>query len=95
MKYYFHPLAEQEFDQAIKFYENEQSGLGIEFSREVYAAIQTISKYPEAWTQIDKKTRRCLIHRFPFGILYRIVNNKISIMAIHHLKKKPGYWDVR
>ena len=95
MKYFFHPLAEQELYQAVDYYGKINRGLGIDFSKEVLAAIQRIRSYPEAWTQIDEATRRCLTHRFPFGILYRIEDNKIKIMAIHHMNKKPGYWDER
>ncbi len=70
MKYYFHPLAEQELNHAIAYYEDKQSGLGIDFSKEVIAAIQKIITFPDAWTQIDGKTRRCITNKFPFGILY-------------------------
>jgi hypothetical protein len=35
----FHPLAEADFDEAVKYYETCQTGLGIEFAQEVYATI--------------------------------------------------------
>lgn len=39
MTYYFHPLAEQELDKAVRYYEECCSGLGLEFAEEVYATI--------------------------------------------------------
>ena len=42
MTYYFHPLAEQELDKAVRYYEECRSGLGLEFAEEVYATIARI-----------------------------------------------------
>jgi hypothetical protein len=35
MRFYFHPEAETEFDRAVEYYEQFQSGLGLEFTEEV------------------------------------------------------------
>ena len=72
MKLYFHPEAEAEFNQAIEYYEQHQSGLGIELVGEVYATIARIEEYPDAWTPMSKNTRRCLTNRFPYGVIYQI-----------------------
>ena len=95
MNYSFNEAAEEEFFAAIEYYEQCQPGLGLRFSEEVYAAVQRIVAHPYTWTMIDSKTRRCLVHKFPFGILYRIVKNHIHIMAVMHLHRKPEYWKNR
>lgn len=95
MKFSFHEIAEKEFFDAIEYYEECQAGLGLRFSEEVFAAIQRICEHPYAWTGIDEKTRRCLTNKFPYGILYRIVNDHVRIMAVMHLHRKPGYWQNR
>jgi hypothetical protein len=59
MTYYFHPLAEQELDKAVRYYEECCSGLGLEFAEEIYATIARIIAYPKAWTKLSKHTRRC------------------------------------
>lgn len=48
MKFYFHPEAEAEFDISVKYYEQCQPGLGLEFAEEVYATIGRIIQYPAA-----------------------------------------------
>ena len=95
MKYSFHEAAEREFFSAIEYYEECQPDLGLRFSEEVYATIERICKYPNAWTPIDTKTKRCLINKFPYGILYRITEKNIRIMAVMHLHRKPDYWTDR
>lgn len=66
--------------------------MGLRFSKEIYATIMRICEHPYAWTGIDSKTRRCLINKFLFGILYRINENEIRVMAVMHLNRKPDYW---
>ncbi len=40
MKYSFHPEAEDEFIDAVAYYEDCEIGLGLDLSREVYVSIQ-------------------------------------------------------
>ena len=95
MKYSFHPSAKIELNKAIDYYEEFQSGLGLEFAKECYLTIHRIIKYPEAWSPLSKNTRRCLTNRFPYGIIYQILENEIFIIAVMHLSKKPSYWKER
>lgn len=95
MRFQFHPAADNEFDLAVEYYERCQSGLGLEFAEEVYATIARITEYPEVWSPISRNTRRCLTNRFPYGIIYRIKNNSLHIIAIANLHRKPDYWKER
>ena len=95
MNFSFHPEAEKEFNQAIDYYEDLQENLGLEFAQEIFDAIQRITKYPLAWQSMTSETRRCLTNRFPFGIIYQIVEKQIVVIAVMHLHKKPDYWKKR
>jgi len=50
MRFYFHEHAETEFDRTVEYYEDCRHGLGIEFAQEIYATIDRIIQYPEAWS---------------------------------------------
>ena len=95
MKFFFHPQAVKEFDEAVKYYEECQPGLGLDFAEEVYAARVRIIKYPKAWTPISKNTSRCLVNRFPYGIIFQIKSNILNIIAVANLHRRPGYWKDR
>jgi len=95
MKFAFHPDAEQELNQAVDYYNDGQPLLGWDFAREVHFTIQNILAYPKAWTPLSKNTRRCLVNRFPFGVIYQIVKDDIFIVAVMQLNRKPGYWQSR
>ena len=92
MRFYFHEYAETEFTKAIDYYENCRHGLGIEFAQEVYAAIDRIIRFPEAWSPMSENTWRCLVNRFPFGVIYQLKYNTVRIIAIADLRRKPDYW---
>jgi len=95
MTFSFHPEAEAEFIGAIEYYENNERGLGYDFSIEVHAVIQNILKYPTAWPIMEEDIRRCLVNRFPYGIVYSIEGNEIFILAVMHLRRHPDYWKKR
>jgi len=95
MTFSFHPEAETEFLEAIEYYEERERGLGYDFSIEVFRTIQNIVTYPTAWSVIEKDLRRCLVHRFPYGVVYSIEQDEIFILAVMHLRRHPDYWKKR
>jgi plasmid stabilization system protein ParE len=60
MNYVFHPEAEKELLEAINYYEGRKNGLGYEFAREVYTAIDSILEYPQAWPLLEDDIHRRL-----------------------------------
>lgn len=95
MTFSFHPAARDEFNEAIEYYECCEPGLGYDFSIEVNAAIQNIVNYPIAWPSVEESIRRCLVNRFPYGIIYSLEQDKIFILAVMNLRRHPDYWKDR
>lgn len=95
MNYSFHTAARLEFLEAIAYYEECRDGLGLEFSREVYSSINRITTFPKAWSELSEDTRRCLTTRFPYGLIYQILDNEILLIAVTQLNREPGYWEDR
>jgi hypothetical protein len=92
MRCRFHPEAEVELNDSVDYYDERQEGLGLEFTKEVYAAIESISEFPLAWTPLSLNTRRRLLKRFPYGVVYQPKGDELIIIAVMQLNKKPGYW---
>jgi len=92
MKIEFLEAAEIELDEAFKWYEAQQKKLGMQFLTEFDAAIRRISAYPKLYALLENEVRRCLIKRFPYGVLYGIDADTIVIIAVAHLHRKPNYW---
>lgn len=81
-----------ELEEAINFYNQQRANLGDEFAAEVLNTINRILNHPEAWTKLSKHTRRCRTNRFPYGVIYQIRGDRIVIIAVAHLRRKPIYW---
>ena len=77
--------------EAKDYYNEQRAGLGYEFVQEFVSALERIHLQPEAWTPLSKRTRRCLIQRFPYSVIYRIVkkHHQIQIVDLMHQKQKP------
>lgn len=95
MRFFFHPLADAEFNEAIRYYEESEPGLGLELAEEVYSTIQRISEFPEAWASMSQNTRRCLVNRFPVGVIFQVKGGILHIIAVANLHRRPGYWKNR
>ena len=95
MSYSFHPAAEDEFLDAIEYYENREEGLGLDFAIEVYATIDRATRHPSAWPVLDGEVRRCQTKRFPYGVLYSQEAEGILVLAVMHLHRDPDYWQHR
>lgn len=90
MTFDFHPEAEAEFIEAVSFYDKVESSLGEEFSLEVLAALSNVLSYPNAWPTLEVGVRRCLVNRFPYGILYGVEPDRGFVLALMHLHRRPG-----
>jgi hypothetical protein len=73
----------------------ESDGLGDEFLVEVFHAIDRIKNFPQAWHLFTDTTRRCLLRRFPYGIVYQILDSEILVIAVANLHRNPDYWKDR
>ena len=89
--------ASDEFSEAVRWYEARRSGLGGEFFDAVAATISLVETSPEIGTSIsaDGYTRRVLVAKFPYQVVYRLKPAELVIVAIAHLKRRPGYWKNR
>jgi len=91
----FLPPAEEEMIAAAQYYENQSTGLGAEFLIEVARTVAAIATHPKAAPKVKQEIRRRLLKRFPFGILYVATADEIVIIAVMHLRRRPGYWQER
>jgi toxin ParE1/3/4 len=95
MKYQFHPEALAEYDAAAAYYATCQPGLERRFIDAVQAAIHRVCEAPEQWRKFDGDVRRCMVHVFPYVVLYTIEPGCIFIVAVTHCRREPGYWKQR
>ena len=40
----------------------------------------------------DTPYRRCVVERFPFVVFFTASPTAILVLAVAHVKRRPGYW---
>lgn len=95
MRILFLSPAKAEFAGAIAYYNAQSEGLGYEFAAETTKTLQRIVQYPDAWSKLSQRTRRCRTNRFPYGVVYQLREDTLLIVAIMHLSRNPETWESR
>jgi plasmid stabilization system protein ParE len=91
----FHPDAQDELISAAQFYEHEAEGLGIDFITTAQITDERLRELPTSGAPLGRRLRRRLVPKFPYGLLYRVEPERIYIIAVMRLHRRPGYWRSR
>jgi plasmid stabilization system protein ParE len=90
-----HPDAVAEAQAATQWYRERSALAARAFLSELDRAIEKIAEAPDVWPPYVGDTQRFLLKRFPFSVVYRLVSDKIEVVAFAHGRRKPGYWRTR
>jgi plasmid stabilization system protein ParE len=77
---------------AALYYERQTPNLGLDFISSVELACHRLVAFPESGHGFGSRLRRVLVPGFPYALLYRIEPDQILIVAVAHLRRRPGYW---
>jgi plasmid stabilization system protein ParE len=88
----FLSLAYQELDDAVSWYNQQADGLGQEFLDELDRAVRRAAAFPLSCPEIDPGLRKCLLARFPYGVVYGLEGDTIVVVAVAHSHRQPRYW---
>jgi len=83
--------ARKELEQAVYWYEDRKSGLGIRFLSEVEKKLTVIMGQPDRYAIKHKNLREAKVQDFPYTIVYRVDEERksITITSVFHVKRNP------
>ncbi len=87
--------AEADLKSAANRYGTYRASLGTDFFRCVEETLDRITHHPLSYSRISGEYRKALVHRFPFGVIYRMVNGDAFVVAIQHSSRHPDAWQGR
>ena len=95
-----HEAADAEALDAARWYGQEREGLDDDFAYELRRALTSLQGDPtaagrEPATSKRPTVRRRRVSRFPYVILFVEREDEFLIVAIAHLRRRPGYWRKR
>lgn len=91
MRLEFHPLARSDISRIMDHYEDAGGPeIADEFYSELWWFLHKELKFPEGYAIRERDIRRVNLDRFPFHFLYRIVGERIRILAVRHHRRRPS-----
>lgn len=86
---------EDELYEAALWYEEQRTGLDVDFLEAVENTLCHIEDTPLLYPVVYRDVRRALTDRFPFGVFYRVEGDTVVVLAIVHLHRDPAVWKRR
>ncbi len=87
--------AKADVRRAAHWYELRRPGLGREFVNQVDAAMNRLAENPQQYQALYREVRRAIVHRFPYGVFYRIEADRIIVFCVTDLRQDPAAWKAR
>jgi len=87
--------AVDEVDAAYEWYEEKHAGLGEEFLTALLKRLDDIQTRPDGWAVLYRKIRACPMRKFPYIIYYRVLSERINVVAVQHGHRSPRAWRSR
>ena len=88
----FSIVAEREIETAADYYEKQEAGLGLRFVHDLQHAIKFILQFPNAWSPVSRRARRCVLRRFPYNVIYSVQQDTVTIVTVVHQHRDPEKW---
>ena len=90
-----HPAAAEEAEAAYDWYAERSITAAQGFLEELGRAVEVVTETPGRWPQYRAGTRRYIFPRFPYFLVYRLLNDQVEVVAVAHGRRRPGYWRSR
>jgi hypothetical protein len=89
--------ATDELADAAAWYRERRPGLELEFLAEIERLLPLIARAPASFAGLldlpaVPRIRRALLPRFPYAVIFMELENEIRVLAVAHVKRRPGYW---
>ena len=82
-------LAEEEYSSAFLFYQEKQHGLGVRFEKETDHLMKKLESNPYLFQRKYKHYREAVYKRFPYFIVYEIIDSTVIIHSFFNAKRNP------
>lgn len=89
------PEAEEDLAKARDWYAKIGTRLGDDFLAAADKFIERIVSFPELYAIVLKNVRRGKLRRFPYVVYYRVLADRIEVLAILHGSRDPKVWRAR
>ena len=91
----FLPAAEQDYQEALAWYQARSAKAAIGFEAAMEVALQRIGASPEMSPMCDDRHRFYVLRRYPHSVIYRMESGDVFVVAVAHGRRSPTHWQGR
>jgi len=88
-------VVRDEIDDAHDWYEQRRAGLGSDFLDNVQDTLAQIVANPARFGFAEADIREAPLTRFPYAVYYRVLPDRIRVLAVYHTSRNPSGWRSR
>ncbi|MGD9636361.1 MAG: type II toxin-antitoxin system RelE/ParE family toxin [Pirellulales bacterium] len=88
----YRPEAESDVLEARDYYERQRANLGDRFADALDEVVAHVAAQPELFAVVFRTVRRTKLRRFPYVVYYRILTDRVEIIAVLHGHRHPRTW---
>ena len=89
------PAAEAELREAFHWYFERSPIAADAFRIAALEAIDQLAANALMWPADEDGVRRHILRHFPYTVFYEIQASSVTVLAVAHQRRKPGYWHTR
>ncbi|NNE55203.1 MAG: type II toxin-antitoxin system RelE/ParE family toxin [Flavobacteriales bacterium] len=87
----FHPSVQRDINEAMDHYASISDSLGEGFWIELQEALANIEGAPGSHHFDQSGLRRFNLDRFPYNVLYVILEDRIRVQVVRHNSRRPSF----
>ncbi len=91
MNLIYHPSVRRDVRSILKYYGTQSSRAADRFSAELSKAEGKLETNPTHYHFISGNLRRLNLGRFPFHMIYEVVDGEVYILVVRHHRRHPDY----
>jgi len=93
----FNPIVREDIQEAVVWYNRQQTGLGKKFYKELQSYVSILKKSAHCFAHRYDNIHCLPLRKFPFMIHYRVNTkiNEVRIEAVLHSSLNPTKWKKR
>lgn len=88
----FHSKARQDFDESLRWYAGKSVETAARFIASVDVTLVMIAENSRQFCNSGETHHEWPLKKFPFRVVYRVIDDRILIVAIAHTRRRPSYW---
>jgi toxin ParE1/3/4 len=93
MSHHFSAAARDELLHAAQWYlEDGGSVVAERYEWAVKRALELLERMPKIGRPAYPEVRVWALKRFPYTLVYRVQGEEITVVAVAHQSREPGYW---